>query len=273
MCGELLSSIEVYIEHLLCAHDSPASKHNLIRLGLGECPYCHKRFAASRGWSKHTQICKSDSDLTLGEWPRPCWVWWKADQKFYKGVATSVEPTRPPTYMVTYDKDKDEERELEQFVVFTDPEPKPSYELESTTIVETPQYDETELEEGEVPHECEEKTPRTLDDLLPDWFQSKSCLPDRVTTNKSELSGLLVDLNRVSSVLRRLPPLRLWRGNQRRLWARCTRQFVPYFEASMKTESTSESFLKLCLRLLELPSIILSPDIKNLYWVSSGYVL
>jgi hypothetical protein len=47
-------------------------------------------------------------------------------------------------------------------------------------------------------------------------------------------------------------------GQPEKAWARCTRQFTHYFRAALRQDSNSEDFLKLCLRLLELPSIILT---------------
>ena len=83
-------------------------------------------------------------------------------------------------------------------------------------------------------------------------------LPDDVPTDKSCLESVIVEMHKAAAHLRRLPPLRLWRGNQRRTWARCTRQFAPYFRAALLKSPSSLDFLKLSLRLLELPAIILS---------------
>jgi hypothetical protein len=117
-----------------------------------------------------------------------------------------------------------------------------------------------ELEEGEVrPTPDNEEDRPTLDELIPDWFVKKSIVTDvDVSSDKHALTSLIVQINQAASNLRRLPPLRLWRGNQRRAWARCTRQFTHYFRAALRQDSNSEDFLKLCLRLLELPSIILT---------------
>ena len=104
---------------------------------------------------------------------------------------------------------------------------------------------------------------KTTDSLLPVWFTSKSCVPADLPETESELEALLCELHKNAAQLRRLPPLRLWRGNQRRSWARCTRQFAPYFEAALKKDGSSADFMKLSLRLLELPSVILSSTLPS----------
>ena len=96
-------------------------------------------------------------------------------------------------------------------------------------------------EEGEImpspPAECK----KTLDDLLPEWFVTKSCIPD-IVSGKKDLQAVIIDMHRASSQLRRLPPLRLWRGNQRRMWARCTKQFTDYFQAAIQDSKFTRVF-------------------------------
>ena len=290
VCDSSLASIDGYVVHLSERHKIPTAKAALVPFDLGECPFCLKYFTAARGWAKHTSSCKERGPLdSTALFPKTCWVWWGADKTWYKGTAMSITPESTPTYTVVYPDSSKEFTELSQFVVFADPSsivpdeskyaPVPVTESEHSivesrsalvSIVEIDEIKaavvEDELEEGEIP--CADVLPSpaaTLEDLLPEWFTSKSCIPSEAAANKADLQTVLVDIHRASSQLRRLPPLRLWRGNQRRMWVRCTRQFTKYFQAALRQNAKSEAFLKLCLRLLELPSIILTqtlPDAK-----------
>ena len=267
-------------------HDVPVHKPSLLPYGLGECPFCHRFFTSSRGWSKHTPFCKAPHALLPAlKWPQKCWVWWDGDQVWYRGLVLGMKTQTPPSYRVIYPDSEDEFVEYEQFVMFADPSlPQAASsdvnvsvdELEEGEILPTPaspavtpaspepeiDLSEWGLGEDVLPTPVIPKKKR-LDDLLPDWFLAKSCilLEDEQSYSKNELEPLLIDLFRASSHLRRLPPLRLWRGNQRRLWTRCTKQFTCYFEAALASNPSSTEFLKLCLRLLELPSLILSPTL------------
>ena len=153
--------------------------------------------------------------------------------------------------------------------MFVDPAPKsPTVTEEKADLTTVEPLVEPELEEGELPPTpadgfMGDERLKSIDWLLPDWFTTKSCIPAVVSDSKAELTSILIELHRAASHLRRLPPLRLWRGNQRRTWARCTRQFTSYFHAALRTHSNSTDFLKLCLRLLELPTIILGPTLPT----------
>jgi hypothetical protein len=283
-CEVALNSLRSYAAHLQEQHEVPSTKVRLVAYGLGECPYCHRFFAAKRGWSKHTPSCKArtDPDPTI-EWPRKCWVWWQEDTTWYEGMALDIRPEAALSYTVLYD-DASQERELDQHVVFTDPalptpsdsdsvdlspeavqplsDPSPATEFEEKKDECMPSAD-SELEEGEVPPTPVEADGKHPDDLLPDWFSAKSSIPDEITGENGVITPILVELTRAAAQLRRLPPLRLWRGNQRRMWARCTKQFTGYFQAALREDANSPEFLKLCLRLLELPSIVLSPTLPT----------
>jgi hypothetical protein len=263
LCEKILPITDTYVAHLTEDHKVLPTKGNLIPFDLGQCPYCGKYFAASRGWSNHTQRCRQSPLASDENLPRPCWVWWQKEQKFFKAQALALRPGRPPSYTVHYDDEETDFIELAQLVVFSDPSAKVPDTIPATEDAAAPHEDiESDLEEGEIlpTPEIKEATvsPTTPDDLLPDWFSKKSCIPAEITSDKPALTAILVEIHQAAASLRRLPPLRLWRGNQRRTWARCTRQFVKYFQSSLRKDSNSEDFLKLCLRLLELPSIILT---------------
>ena len=271
-CEKKLGSIDDYIVHLLEKHEVPSTKASLVQLGLGQCPFCDKFFAASRGWSKHVTHCKFRVPNLNSEikWPKTCWVWWKQDHLWYKGAAQCATQATQPSYKVLYpDEPKKEFIELSQMVVFTDPTsvvpdfppmsspaiiiPEVIIPAENVQFIHDGEYEEGEIMPSPPVAECK----KTLDDLLPEWFITKSCIPD-IVSSKEDLKAVIIDMHRASSQLRRLPPLRLWRGNQRRMWARCTKQFTDYFQAAILRTPSSPEFLKLCLRLLELPAIILA---------------
>ena len=191
---------------------------------------------------------------------------------WYKGAAQCATQATQPSYKVLYpDEPKKEFIELSQMVVFTDPTSVvPDFPAMSSPAVIIPEViisaEDVQLiadgkyEEGEImPSSPAAKCKKTLDDLLPEWFVTKSCIPD-IVSGKEDLQAVII---RASSQLRRLPPPRLWQGNQRRMWARCTKQFTDYFQAAILRTPGSPEFLKLCLRLLELPAIILAQTLPT----------
>ena len=111
----------------------------------------------------------------------------------------------------------------------------------------------SDLEEGEIPASLPEEEVKSIDSLLPDWFTGTTVVPDDVS-----IESVIVEMHKAAVHLRRLPPLRLWRGNQRRAWDRCTRQSAPYFRAALRKSPSSLDFVKLSSRLFELPAITLS---------------
>jgi hypothetical protein len=75
------------------------------------------------------------------------------------------------------------------------------------------------------------------------------------------------EIHQKAGFLRAMPPLELWRWAQKNSWRKATQEFVPYFQKAVLTHPASVDFLKLCLRLLELPAIALQrvqPEQKGL---------
>jgi hypothetical protein len=97
-----------------------------------------------------------------------------------------------------------------------------------------------------------------LTELLPSWFQDLSLIPLDFDPTKEKVLSLLVEIHRRAHCLRSLPPLSLWRFSWKRVWLKSTNDFVPYFEQAMNVNTDSSEFLKLILRLFELPYLALA---------------
>ena len=116
-------------------------------------------------------------------------------------------------------------------------------------------------------NDCEPDEEGTnLSSLLPDWFLQGSVVVNFEPT-KENVTRVMTEIHQQAGFLRGLPPLELWRWAQKKRWQKATRDFVPYFEKAISVNTNSVEFLKLCLRLLELPALALQqahPEQKGL---------
>lgn len=94
------------------------------------------------------------------------------------------------------------------------------------------------------------------DHLLPDWFGS-SILNDDFVPSKQYLTGLISKMHLKANPLRALPALELWTPFMKKTWETSVADFIPYFQAALTSDSKSTTFLKLLLRLQELPTLAL----------------
>ena len=85
-----------------------------------------------------------------------------------------------------------------------------------------------------------------------------SALPEVLPSDSDGLSSVIVEIHQRARVLKRLPPLHLWKWKQKRFWERSTREFTPYFDAALRADPESTDFLRVCLRVLELPYLALA---------------
>ena len=108
-----------------------------------------------------------------------------------------------------------------------------------------------------------------LSKLLPDWFLNGSVILNFEPT-KDNVTKVMTEIHRKAGFLRGLPPLELWRWAQKKRWQKATREFVPYFEKAILSNTNSVEFLKLCLRLLELPGLALQQAQPEQKGVSEG---
>src|SRR4051812_23797942 len=99
--------------------------------------------------------------------------------------------------------------------------------------------------------------------LLPDWFLEGSVVTEGFRSDLEGVTSVLVEIHQRARVLKRLPPLHLWRWKQKRVWERSTRAFVPYLGAALREGAGHVVFLKACLRLLELPFLILASTLPE----------
>jgi hypothetical protein len=107
-----------------------------------------------------------------------------------------------------------------------------------------------------------------LSELLPEWFLQGSCVLNFEPT-KEHVTRVMTEIHQNAGFLRGLPPLELWRWAQKKSWERATKEFVPYFEKAILTP-TSVDFLKLCLRVLELPTLALQQALPEQKGISEG---
>jgi Reverse transcriptase (RNA-dependent DNA polymerase) len=108
-----------------------------------------------------------------------------------------------------------------------------------------------------------------LSSLLPDWFLQESVILNFEPT-KDNVTRVMTEIHQKAGFLRGLPPLELWRWAQKKRWEKATQEFVPYFEKAVLTPSNSVEFLKLCLRLLELPALALQQVQPEQKGISEG---
>ena len=109
-----------------------------------------------------------------------------------------------------------------------------------------------------------------LDALLPTWAVDGSAIPEGFCASVSSVTEVLVEIHQRARVLRRLPPLHLWSWKQKRVWERSTRQMVPYLEAALRLPGGSEGFLRMCLRLQEMPYLVLASTLSESRPLSEG---
>ena len=117
---------------------------------------------------------------------------------------------------------------------------------------------------------CASDDANNLGDLLPDWFREKSAFPVVFQSTKDCVTALLVKLHQNALFLRSLPALELWQWGLKKRWEQATQDFTPYFEQALHYRSDSTEFLKLCLRVLELPALALQRDMRDPAKVSDG---
>jgi len=106
--------------------------------------------------------------------------------------------------------------------------------------------------------------------LLPDWFCEGSSLPLNFEPSKETVTQALIEIHRKAGFLRGFPPLSLWRWAQKKRWEQLTTEFVPYFKLAIRSGKNTVELLKLFLRILELPSIILQQNLPEQKGVSPG---
>jgi len=79
-----------------------------------------------------------------------------------------------------------------------------------------------------------------------------------------------MEIHHKAGFLRSLPPLSLWPWSLKRRWAKATKEFVPYFQQALLCSPSSVEFLKLCLRVLQLPAVALRQDTPERKPASDG---
>jgi len=104
----------------------------------------------------------------------------------------------------------------------------------------------------------DEEETAALTELLPSWFQAGSVIPLDFKPTIENVINVLVEIHRKARCLRGLPPLALWRFSWKRMWVKSTNEFVPYFQRAISIDSNSSEYLKLVLRLFELPYLALA---------------
>jgi len=102
-----------------------------------------------------------------------------------------------------------------------------------------------------------------LNKLLPAWFQEHSLIPLRFKPTKDNVTELITEIHSRSGILRTLPPLELWRWSWKNMWTRSTKEFSVYFKQALQADVHSAEYLKLCLRLFELPFLALADSLTG----------
>lgn len=82
------------------------------------------------------------------------------------------------------------------------------------------------------------------------------------------MEDVLAVLQQNAGFMKGMPPLQLWKKAQKAKFENFSTEFVPYFEKATKTDRSSTEFLILCLRLLELPTLILKHELPKQKGVS-----
>ena len=111
---------------------------------------------------------------------------------------------------------------------------------------------------------------KLLNDLLPEWSVKGSVIPLDFEPTKTNVTQVLIEIQRKAAFLKGFPPLALWRKAQKRNWERATAEFVPYFEKALLVDSHSSEYLIMCLRVLELPSLALKFNLPEQKGISAG---
>lgn len=118
--------------------------------------------------------------------------------------------------------------------------------------------------------DCDPAPEGSTEDLLPLWFKEHSLVPGDLVATKASVTDLISRIHRRANVLRTLPSLDLWSDHLRRCWENATSSFAPYIHQAITLPSNSTGFLKMLLRLQELPTLALSPHMKDTAPESEG---
>ena len=84
---------------------------------------------------------------------------------------------------------------------------------------------------------------KLLNDLLPPWAIEGSAIPLNFEPTQTNVTQVLIDIQRNAAFIKGFPPLALWRRMQKRNWERATEEFVPYFEKALLFDNHSPEYL------------------------------
>ena len=106
--------------------------------------------------------------------------------------------------------------------------------------------------------------------LVPDWFNEHSFVKADFVADKPAVSDLMCRIHQRSSLLRTLPALELWSPHMRSRWESAVDEFAPYMQKAIQLPPKSVGFLKMLIRLQELPTLALATHMQEAKRESEG---
>ena len=174
----------------------------------------------------------------------------------------------------TLDKDTNARMHIDNCLDYTHVETTLDKDIDARMHIDStlpePNYCHASLEIRDCKQSRDDVKTKELNDILPDWALEGSAIPLNFEPTKTNVTQVLIDIQRKAGFLKGFPPLAMWRAAQKRKWEHATADFMPYFEMALTFNRDSAEFLIMCLRVLELPSLALKFTLPEQKGISEG---